>query len=318
MSEPIAGSSPLPSFLSETSEPPSSLPDQESDPDTAHAELSRFLPKNYDRRAPIAVMAGKGTYPALLVEAVRRVGVPVRLIGFEDETENELIEGFQKENRAILKVGQLGKMLRALGRLNVRYAIMAGQITPKKLFKGLHPDLRALTILASLKEKNAETIFGAIAREITNIGVQVLDARVFLDDQLAHKGAMSKGSQQATWHDLEHGIRIAKEVARLDIGQGVVVRQGTVLAVEAFEGTDAMLRRAGKFGTRNAIFVKTVKPKQDYRIDVPVLGGRTLEVLEEAGIIMVAVEADKTLILEKEKVLREATRKGISITGYEA
>lgn len=279
--------------------------------------LSRFLPQDFDCRGPVVVMAGQGGYPAMVVEALRQHNIPVRLIGFHEETDTPLIDSFCKDERAVIKVGQLGKMLKNLRRLEARYVVMAGRITPRRLFRGLHPDLKAVTILASLKEKNAESIFGAIADEIAKAGVEQLDARVFLDDHVASPGLMARGSRQPETHDLEHGIRIAKEIARLDVGQGVVVRKGTVLAVEAFEGTDAMLRRAGEFKTREALFVKTVKPNQDYRFDVPMFGLRTLEVMEEAGIAMAALEAENTIMLEKHRVVRDAEKRGITLIGYE-
>jgi UDP-2,3-diacylglucosamine hydrolase len=279
---------------------------------------SRFLPPVFDRQTRIALLAGKGRYPDLVAEAIRSEGIPLCLIGFEDETEDHLVESFPVEDRRMVKVGQLGKMLKSLAQLGAQQAIMAGQITPRRLFNGLHPDLRALTILATLKEKNAETIFGAVAREMAGIGIPLLDARSFLDLHLAEEGMMTKSRKPITPEYLDHGIRIAKEVARLDIGQGVVVRKGTVLVVEGFDGTNAMLRRAGQFKTDEKIFVKTVKPQQDYRFDVPVFGLQTVEVLQEAKIDAVALEAEKTVILDKPQVIEEANRLGIRIFGYKA
>ncbi len=279
--------------------------------------LSRFLPADFDRTGPVVVMAGQGAYPAMVVAELRRHGIPVRLIGFHEETDEALVQDFADSDRAIIKVGQLGKMLKCLRRLEARYVVMAGRITPRRLFRGLHPDLKAVAILASLKERNAETLFGAVAEEIRRVGVRQLDARVFLDDHVASPGLMARGRRQPEAHDLEHGIRIAKEIARLDIGQGAVVRKGTVLAVEAFEGTDAMLRRAGEFKTKEALFVKTVKPNQDYRFDVPMFGLRTLEVLEEAGIHMAALEAENTIVLDRKNVVCEAENRGITLLGYQ-
>lgn len=195
---------------------------------------------------------------------------------------------------------------------------MAGQITPRKLFRGMTPDLKAITILATLKERNAESIFGAIAREVEALGVRQLDARALLDDQLASEGLMSKGRYLPEQESIEYGVRMAKEVARLDIGQGVVINRGTVLAVEAFEGTDPMLRRAGTFDAKTPLFVKTVKPRQDYRFDVPVFGPRTLEVMSEAGLQAAALEADNTILLNKEQVLDQAKRLGITLICYRA
>ncbi len=278
--------------------------------------MSQFLPNNIDSTKPIAVIAGKGDYPVQTVQKIRERGLPVRLIAFADETKPELVNSFDKSERAIIKVGQLGHMLKSLQKLNAGYAIMAGQITPRRLFKGLHPDLKAIKILASLKERNAESIFGAIANEIEAIGIQQLDARAFLDDYIVEAGTLVKGKCEITPETLEHGIHIAKEVARLNIGQGVVVSNGTVLEVEGFEGTDEMLRRASGFGAKNILFVKTVKPKQDYRFDVPVFGMQTLDTMLEAGIGAVALEANNTILLDKQAVFQKAKKKKIHILGY--
>ena len=155
--------------------------------------LSSFLPATFDPQKPVALIAGQGLYPVLVAEAIRRAGVPVRLIAFDEETRPELVDGFPEADRRTLLVGQLGKMLRALEHFGAGYAYMAGQITPRRLFKGLHPDLKATRILLSLKRRNAETIFGAIAAEIEQLGVTLLDARSFLDDQLATPGVMTGG-----------------------------------------------------------------------------------------------------------------------------
>ena len=277
---------------------------------------SEFLPAGYDPTRPVALIAGQGLYPQLTAAAIRRAGVPLRLIAFEEETPPELIASFHESERRTLRVGQLGRMLKTLNEFDAGYAIMAGQISPRRLFKGLHPDLKAVRILASLKRRNAETIFGAIAREIELLGITLLDARAFLDDQLAETGVMTGRSFPIDQEYVDHGIHIAREAARLDIGQGCVVRKGTVLAVEAYEGTDEMLRRAGSFKTDATLFVKTVKTSQDYRFDVPCFGQRTLEVMREAGLCAAALEARKVIILDRSSVLTQAKTWGISLLGF--
>ena len=252
----------------------------------------------------------------LIASAVRAAGIPLRLIAFEEETRPELVASFIKSEQRMLKVGQIGHMLDALREFGAGYALMAGQITPRRLFKGLHPDFKATRILLSLKRRNAETIFGAIAREIEKLGVSLLDARSFLDDQLASIGSMTVRKFPIEQEYLNHGVHIARECARLDIGQSCVVRAGTVLAVEAFEGTDEMLRRAGAFKTDDALFVKTVKVRQDWRFDVPCFGLRTLETMREAQLGAAALEAGKVIMLEKPKVLDQAQAWGISLLGF--
>lgn len=278
--------------------------------------ISSFLPESYDSQKSVALIAGKGRYPQVTLDKMEARKIPSVLIAFEGETAPELWERYAKDKRVMIKVGQLGKLLKYLKHFGAGYAIMAGQITPKKLFKGLHPDLKAITLMAKLKQRNAETIFGTIAREIEKIGVAQLDARAFLEDELADLGLMTPHGGRFPYDSLEYGVSIAKEIARLDIGQGVVVSRGTVLAVEAFEGTDAMLKRAGTFEAKDALFVKTVKPKQDYRFDVPVFGLHTLKVMQEAGLYYAALEAQKTILLDKQELIRRAAKAKIHLYGY--
>ena len=277
---------------------------------------SAFLPAHFDPRRPIVLIAGQGLYPQLVARSIRAAGIPLRLVAFEEETPPELIATFPKNEHRVLKVGQLGHMLNALKDFGAGYAFMAGQITPRRLFKGLHPDLKATRILLSLKRRNAETIFGAIAHEIETLGVTLLDARSFLDAQLATSGCMTGRKFPIEQDYLDHGIQIARECARLDIGQGCVVRKGTVLAVEAYEGTDEMLRRAGGLKADEMLFVKTVKPKQDWRFDVPCFGLRTLEVMREAHLGAAALETGKVIILDKPAVLEQARTWGIQLLGF--
>src|SRR4051794_17136018 len=252
----------------------------------------------------------------MVAAAVRAGGVPLKLIAFEEETPPELVASFTRPDHRMLKGGQLGHMLDALKEFGAGYALMAGQITPRRLFKGLHPDLKATRILLSLKRRNAETIFGAIAREIEALGVTLLDARAFLDDHLASPGCMTGRKFAIEPEYLDHGIQIARECARLDIGQGCVVRKGTVLAVEAFEGTDEMLQRAGMFKTDETLFVKTVKARQDWRFDVPCFGVRTLETMRESHLTAAALEAGKVIILDRPAVLEQAKAWGIHLLGF--
>lgn len=279
--------------------------------------ISSFLPHDFDPRRPVALIAGQGLYPQLVASAVRRAGIPLRLIAFEEETSPELTATFPPIERRSVLVGQLGKMLKALQDFDAGYALMAGQITPRRLFRGLHPDLKVVRLLASLKRRNAESIFGAVAAEIQEIGITLLDARSFLDDQLAFKGCMTGRSFPIEHEYLDHGIHIARECARLHIGQGCVTRRGTVLAVEAYEGTDEMLRRAGGLKTDDLLFVKTVKLGQDFRFDVPCFGRRTLETMRESGVKSAALEAGRVIILDRPDVLKQAKTWGINLLGFE-
>lgn len=279
---------------------------------------SQFLPEDFDSSKPVALIAGKGIYPILLVKRMRAAGIRVRLVAFEAETSEELVAIFEESERVITNVGHIGKVLKSIKNFEAGYAVMAGQITPGKLFKDLKPDLKAVMMLATLKERNAETIFGAIVKEIESMGVQQLDARVFMDEDMAEEGLMTLGKLKLDEEYIQHGIKIAKENARLDVGQGVVVRKGTVLAVEAFEGTDSMLMRAGEFAGKDTLFIKTVKRNQDYRFDVPVFGLKTVQVMADSGIAFAGLEVGSTIILDKERVLAEADKLGVGIFGYKS
>lgn len=281
------------------------------------AVLSAFLPPSLDLSRPLVLIAGQGVYPMMVAASARAARVPVKLVAFEEETRPDLVASFATGDCRTLRVGQLGHMLDALREFDAGSALMAGQITPRRLFKGLHPDLKATRMLLSLKRRNAETIFGAIAKEIEALGVTLLDARSFLDDSLATPGCMTGRRFPIDREYLDHGVQVARECARLDIGQGCVVRRGTVLAVEAFEGTDEMLRRAGNFKAEESLFVKTVKTRQDWRFDVPCFGQRTLETMREAGIGAAALEAGKVLMLEKAAVLEQARKWNIHLFGFE-
>lgn len=278
--------------------------------------ITQFLPDGFHPDDGICLIAGKELYPELIAQRMMAEGIRTKLIAYEGETRNSLYESYPNQDRVRIKVGKLGKMLKTIKSYDVKWALMAGQITPGRLFKGLHPDLKAIALLAKLKEKNAETIFTAISKEISKIGVELVDARAFLDDQMASPGPMTPIKDKIREQFIDHGIEIAKEIARLDIGQGVVIRKGTVVAVEAFEGTDRMLERAGSFQTNQLVFIKTVKPQQDYRFDVPVFGMKTLEVMKRSGIQHAYLEAGNTIILEKEKVTAQASDWGIQLVGY--
>ncbi len=279
--------------------------------------LSRFLPDDFDPAAGLTLLSGKGAYPRMLAERARAAGTDVSLIAIEGDVDEDFVATFPRERVRTVKLGQLGKFLASLEKLGARYFVMAGQVAPKRLFGGLVPDLKAALILARLKERNAHTLFGAVADEAAKIGVVQLDARAFMDDQLAAAGTLVGKAKRVDDFALEYGIRIAKECARLDIGQGVVVSGGTVTAVEAYEGTDNMLRRCADIPKKNPLYVKTVKPGHDYRFDVPCFGLRTLESMEIGGIAAAALEADNVVILEKEKVFAEANRKGFTLLGWQ-
>jgi DUF1009 family protein len=264
----------------------------------------------------LGIIAGNGRYPVLLAEAARARGVKRLVIaGFSGETAPEVEKLADQYTR--LRVGQLGGLCHYFREQKVAQAIMAGQIAPGNLFE-LRPDLKALLLLAKLKERNAESIFGAIADELKKAGVELLPATTFLEESLPAAGhiagpKLSRGQMA----DVELGFRVAKEVSRLDIGQSVLVKKGTIVAVEAFEGTDAAMERGGRLGKGGVVLVKVSKPQQDFRFDVPVVGPRTLEKAREAGVRVIACEAGRTLLLDRAKVIELAERWKISLVAAE-
>lgn len=214
-----------------------------------------------------------------------------------------------------MRVGQLGKMLGFLEKSGAQRAVMAGQIHPRNLFD-LRPDFKALFLLARLPKRNAESIFGAIASEMQAVGVELLPATTYMEEHVAPAGLIAGPRlKPRVEEDVRYGFQIAKESSRLDIGQTVVVKNGTVLAVEAFEGTNEAMKRGGALGRGDAVMVKVSKPNQDFRFDVPVIGPLTLEAARAAGIRAIGVEAGTTLLLEKEKLISASADARISIFG---
>jgi DUF1009 family protein len=260
----------------------------------------------------LGIIAGNGVYPRLLADAARKAGAKkIIAAAFTGETDPALAQ--HVDLIEWMRVGQLNRLLKFFSQSKVHHAIMAGQIAPKNLFD-LRPDWKALLVLGKLKQRNAESIFAAIADELAKVDVDLLPATTLLEDCLASPGliAGSKLSQREE-EDVDLGLKIAKEIARLDIGQTVIVKNGTIVAVEAFEGTNDAIKRGGSLAREGAVMVKVAKPNQDMRFDVPVIGVETVRVAAEAKLRVIAIEAGKTLLLERDAVLNLADRSKISI-----
>jgi len=260
----------------------------------------------------LGIIAGNGVYPRLLADAARKAGVKKMIAAaFTGETDPVLQQ--HVDVLEWMRVGQLNRLLTFFRAHDIHHAIMAGQIAPKNLFD-LRPDWKALMLLGTLKERNAESIFVAIADELAKIDVELLPATTFLEDSLAPSGlvAGAKLSRQEE-EDVDLGWKTAKEIARLDIGQTVIVKNGTVVAVEAFEGTNETIKRGGALARAGAVMVKVAKPNQDMRFDVPVVGVETIRIAAEARVRVIAVEAGKTLLLERDAIVDLANRSKLSI-----
>ena len=262
----------------------------------------------------IGIISGSGIYPEEFMAAARAKAPEARLVmaAFKGETRQELAD--QADASAWFRVGQLGKMIKFLAKEGCEEAVMVGQIAPRNLFD-LRPDIRTAMLLARLEQKNAESIFGAIAEELGKDGITLLPATTFLEDIMPSEGHVcGPVLKEAAIEDAKYGVQIAKETSRLDIGQTVVVRNGTVLAVEAFEGTNACIRRGGELGKgKDVTLAKVSKPNQDFRFDVPVIGPDTVKNCASSGITVIAIEAGKTLMLGGDEVKSMCNEHKISI-----
>lgn len=257
--------------------------------------------------ASLGMIAGKGVYPLEFARAARAQGVQrLFAVAFKGETERSL-EKLVDDVRW-LYVGQLEAMLDAFRAGGVAQAVMVGQITPTHLFR-VRPDRAMLNLLGGLKQRNAETIFGAIGDEMKKIGIDLAPASLFMESAMPKPGLIGTRAPTAEEQaDIDLGLQVAKSTSGLDIGQTVVVKRGTILAVEAFEGTDAAIRRAGELGGEGAVVVKVAKRGHDMRFDIPVVGMHTFKSLKKAGISALAVEAGRTILLERERLIAEADR----------
>ena len=265
--------------------------------------------------ASLGLIAGNRSLPLEFARQARVAGIKrLVAVAFENETDAAIAQ--LVDEVVWLKVGQLSRMISAFTDRGIRQCVMVGQIAPKNLYD-LRPDLRAMGLLLRLKEKNAHTIFGAIAEELKKDGVELIEATPWLQPLMPQAGfqlgpKLSAGQKA----DVDFGFRIAKETSRLEIGQTVVVKSGVVLAVEGFEGTDQCLARGGKLAGKDggAVAVKVARLNHDMRFDIPCIGAQTLETCATSGVAVLALEAGKTLLLEQEACGLLAKRNKISVT----
>jgi UDP-2,3-diacylglucosamine hydrolase len=263
----------------------------------------------------LGIIAGNRSLPLAFAKEARRQGVK-RLVAVAVEGETNPALASLVDEIVWLKVGQLSKMIGAFTSRSIKQCVMVGQVAPKNLFD-LRPDLRALAVLMRLREKNAHTIFGAIADELKRDGVELIEATPWLRPLMPTTGfQLGPRLSEAQRADVEFGFRIAKEVSRLEVGQTALVKNGVVLAVEAFEGTDKCLARGGGLaGPRGgAVAVKVAKENHDLRFDIPCLGPQTLETCAAAHVAVLAFEAGRSLLLEQETCERLAREHKISVT----
>jgi DUF1009 family protein len=260
----------------------------------------------------LGLIAGNGRFPFLVLEGAKRAGVSAAVAAIREETDPE-IERFA-DSVTWVGIGQLGKMLRFFKAEGVDKAIMAGQVKHVRIFSRAIPDVRMLKMLLRLPRRNTDALIGAVAGELASEGIELIDSTYFLKDQVPPTGNLTKRKPDERERvDIEYGLEIANEIARLDLGQTIVVRERACVAIEAMEGTDAVIRRAGQLVRGRLTVIKIAKPDQDMRFDVPVVGLPTIESMIEAGATCLCLTAGKTLIFDREEMLALANRNKIAI-----
>lgn len=260
------------------------------------------------------MIAGNGKFPLIFAEEAKREGYFLSVVAHRGETE-AAIERIADEVTWIY-VGQLGKIIDVFHRADVTQAVMAGGIRKVKLFGNFRPDLRGARFLAKLKSREDDALLRGIANELAADGIEIVESTLCLGHIIATAGVLTKRApRKSEWEDIELGFRTAKEIGRLGIGQTVVVKNRMVVAVEAVEGTDAAILRGGALAKNGCVVVKVSKPQQDLRFDVPAAGVETIRNINAVKGRVLALEAGKTLLLEKDELLRQANAFGIAVVG---
>ena len=258
------------------------------------------------------LIAGNGKFPFLVVEGAKKQGASLAVVAIKEETDKRIEEVAEKV--LWVGIGQLGKMISFFKKEGVRQAIMAGQVKHVQIFSGALPDLRMLKMLFGLKQRNTDALIGAVAAELAGDGIELIDSTFFIQDRLAPEGVLTRRKPDSNEQgNIEYGLRIAGEIARLDLGQTIVVRAKACVAIEAMEGTDACVKRAGELAKGKLTVVKVAKPNQDMRFDVPVVGVPTIQTMSEAGATCLCLTAGKTLIFDKAEMLALADEKKIAV-----
>ncbi len=264
----------------------------------------------------IGLIAGNGAFPLLLAQEAQKRGDKVIAVALKEEADPS-IEKFASPV-TWLSIGQLGKIINFFKDHGVSHAIMAGQVKHTQLFKNIIPDMRAAKLLTKVLNKKAEAILSIVIQEFESEGIHFLPSISYLEHWLCSEGLITKRALNSTEEaDIAFGVPLARAIAGHDIGQTIVVKDKTVVAVEAMEGTDACIRRAGEIAGPGCVVIKVARPKQDLRFDIPVIGPRTLESLKTAGVKVLALEAGKTLLLDKDALIKEANAAQLSITGIQ-
>ena len=266
----------------------------------------------------IGIVAGNGKFPFLALQGARSLGHDVTVVAVKEEAFAELEQAAREASASFhsVSLGHLGKCIKILKADGVSQAVMAGQVKHAKIFSGIMPDLTLLSVLTRLKARNTDALISAVADVMRDHGIELLDSTVFLGPLLAREGVLTRRAPDAAeLDDFAFGYRMADAIAGLDIGQTIAVKDKAVVAVEAMEGTDQVIARAGSIAGSGVRIVKVAKPKQDMRFDVPVIGIATIRAMQAAGITALSIDAGRTLVMDGEQVFAAADAAGITIVG---
>jgi DUF1009 family protein len=266
----------------------------------------------------LGLIAGNGRFPFLVLDAARAQGYDVTVIGAKEETSTELADVAARHGSPFhwISIGQLGKCISLLKDHGVTQAVMAGQVKHVKIFGGIVPDLTFMKVLMQLGSQNTDGLIGAVARVLGDNGIELIDSTSLLTPMLAGQGVLTERAPSEEEHkDFQFGYPMADAIAGLDIGQTIAVKHRAVVAVEAMEGTDEVIGRAGYLAGQGVRIIKVAKPNQDMRFDVPVIGLATIQAMRVAGASALSVDAGKTLVFERDAVLASANEAGITIVG---
>ena len=262
------------------------------------------------------LIAGNGDFPFLVLEGARSRGIEMAVIAIREEASPAL----EREAKRLhwISLGELSRGIELLHQEGVKHAVMAGQVKHNKIFSSIRPDWRLAKLLLSLPAKNTDSLIGAIARVLQDEGIELMDSTRFLGPLLPAAGVLTRRSpDDAEAADIEYGRKIARQIAGLDLGQTVVVRDRACVAIEAMEGTDETIERAARIaGGQRLIVVKVSKPRQDMRFDVPVIGTKTIAVMRRANATALAIDAGRTLLFERDALLGAADEAGIAIQAF--
>ena len=263
------------------------------------------------------LIAGNGRFPFLVIEGAYKAGASLAVVAIKEETDKSIEEIADKV--LWVGIGQLGKMISFFKNEGVEKAIMAGQVRHVQIFSGAFPDWRMAKMLYNLPRRNTDSLIGGIADELAKDGIELIDSTYFIQDQLAQNGILSKRKpNEIERGNIEYGLKIANEIARLDLGQTIVVRAKACVAVEAMEGTDAVIKRAGELAKGKLTVVKVAKPNQDMRFDVPVVGVPTIRTMVAAGATCLCLTPNKTLMFDKEEMLKLADEHKICVVAVQS